>query len=184
MDASEWIILIGVPVLTTVATLSANILLNIRNHRSNIVSKSRVEWINRVRELSAEYITARDNSYSKRIMYLKNYKNEKIRNKTEKLYYESLEQQDEAQRLYNLLKLYFAVNTDNAKVHDNLRSMKRMLQADLKEMNLVKKNEDEDEIRNLVKKMEIRRDRINISFSREMNRYLNKEWHRTKRNEK
>lgn len=36
-------------------------------------------WINRVRELSAKYITARDNSYSKRIMYLRNYKNEGIR---------------------------------------------------------------------------------------------------------
>lgn len=170
--------------LTTGATLLANILLNIRNHRSNIVSKSRIEWINRVRELSAEYITARDNSYSKMIMYLRNYKNEEIRDKIEELYYESLEQQDEAHRLYYLLKLYFAENSDNAKVHDNLRRMKRMLQTDLKEMNFVNQNEDEDEIRNLVKKMELRRDRINISFSREMNLYLNKEWHRTKRNEK
>lgn len=184
IDVSEWIILLGVPILTTGATVLANLLLNIRNHRSNIVSKSRVEWINSVREISAEYMNARHNAYSKRIRYLGNYKskNEKIRKMSEEFFLDSIEQKDEVNRLYNLLRLYFADNTGNEKVHYELRRMNTMLRYDLREMKVG--NRTEDEIRNLRKKMGIKRDRINISFSREMNAYLNKEWHRTKENRK
>lgn len=58
MSSSDWILLFGVPVGTAVLTLLANLYTSHKKFKAEVVSKSRIEWIQEARDLFVNFSKA------------------------------------------------------------------------------------------------------------------------------
>ncbi|MFA7746025.1 hypothetical protein [Salinicoccus roseus] len=171
MSISDVVLLIGVPFGTAFLTLLVNLYTSHKNFKAEVVSKSRIDWIQDVRNVFTDF-TAAGQNLSMMHMALTH---SQVRQKD---YEQAL---SEFKGYYSKIYLYFSVeDPDNTEIH--ALSSKFYNEAVEYDREIVQLAEKTEKGMNKELKRYLERYRENeIELLKEVNFYLNNQWIRSKR---